>query len=339
MTTKDIDRDLALVEASLGRVLAGEELDEDTLYSLADISSTEGRKALANASSDITRRLCSNVFDTCSIVNARSGRCPENCKWCAQSAHFDTGCGTYEIIDAATCRKVARYNADKGVHRFSLVTSGRKVQGKILDEILELAREAGSDRRVSVCASLGLLGREELQKLFDAGVHRYHCNLETAPSYFPELCTTHTTDDKIRTIEIAREIGFEICSGGIIGMGETPRQRMELAITLRKVRPASIPVNILCPIKGTPLADTPLISEEEIINTIALFRFAHPRVQIRLAGGRSRLSDESLQLALTTGINGAIVGDLLTTLGRTIDEDREAVERAGYKWSMEDKEK
>lgn len=327
-----MENDTAFVEECAARVLAGETLDEPTLYKLADITTPEAVALIEEKAGEITRRFSSRKFDTCSIVNARSGSCSENCKWCAQSAHFSTGCENYALVDRDQALEVARYNAERGVGRFSMVASGRAVRGKALDGICGILQSVGSHDGISTCASLGLLSEKELQQLWNSGTRRYHCNLETAPSYFGTLCTTHTIEDKLATIEAAHRIGFEVCSGGIIGMGETRRQRMELAVTLRKAAPVSIPINVLCPIPGTPLADMPLIDEDEIVLTVSLFRFAHPLVQIRFAGGRARMSRQAQLRALHAGVNGAIVGDLLTTLGCTIAEDHKLVDDAGYEW-------
>lgn len=320
-----------LIDKLKNKILAGQDIDAEEAYALAD-TLPEASELLLEAAGEITRKMCSRQFDACSIVNARSGLCGENCRWCAQSKYHSTGCETYDIIGHDVCLEAARDNKAKGVRRFSLVASGRAVRGKALSSMCSLFREISEQTGILTCASFGLLDREELQQLWDAGVHRYHCNLETAPSYFPELCTTHTIDDKIRTINIAREIGFEICSGGIIGMGETRRQRVEFALKLREIDPASIPVNILSPIPGTPLEHQEAISEGDILDTVALFRFIHPRRQLRFAGGRKRLSRESMLKALRTGINGAIVGDLLTTLGSTVAEDKTLVNEAGYEF-------
>ena len=326
------EKDIALVADALAKVMAGEVLGEESLYALAAIDSEEGKNALIEGAARITKKFCPRKFDSCSIVNARSGRCSENCKWCAQSAHFNTKCEVYDIIDSDEARHVARYNAERGVGRFSMVASGKATRGKALDEICRILRTIKDEDDIETCASLGLLNEDELRKLWESGARRYHCNLETAPSYFPSLCSTHSQDEKLATIEAARRVGFRICSGGIIGMGETRRQRMELAITLRQADPVSIPINVLSPIPGTPLEHTPLISEDEIVLTVALFRFAHPDRELRFAGGRARMSREAQLKALRAGINGGIVGDLLTTIGSTIAEDAALVAEAGYEF-------
>lgn len=311
------------------KILAGGEISAAEATALLNV---EDHVALWDAAEEITRARCSRDFDSCSIVNARSGRCSENCKWCAQSAHFSTGCDTYDIIDTEACMTEARYNHSKGVKRFSLVASGYAVRGKSLTAMCSLLRRVKDEVGISTCASLGLLGRAELGELWQSGVRRYHCNLETAPSYFPSLCTTHTMEDKLRTIRTARELGFEVCSGGIIGMGESAEQRLELALTLREINPASIPINILCPIPGTPLEKAEPLTETEILDTVALFRFVHPGVQLRFAGGRAQLSRDTQLRAMRIGVNGGIVGDLLTTVGSRIDDDRQLTQEAGYEF-------
>ncbi|MDE6369592.1 MAG: biotin synthase BioB [Muribaculaceae bacterium] len=313
------------------KILAGGEITDTEAYALVDLLPQES-ESLREAAAEITAALCSRTFDSCSIVNARSGLCSENCKWCAQSKFHATDCDTYDLIDHDECMAAARENSAKGVRRFSLVASGRAVKGNALKNMCALLREAKETTGISTCASLGLLDNHDLQQLWDAGVRRYHCNLETAPSHFPSLCTTHTIEDKMRTIRAAKEIGFEVCSGGIIGMGESMRQRVEFALKLREVDPQSIPVNILSPIPGTPLEHQAAISEDDIIDTVALFRFIHPCIQLRFAGGRKRLSRQAQLSALRIGINGGIVGDLLTTLGASIAEDKTLVSDAGYKF-------
>lgn len=308
-------------------VLGGAELTDEQAYILEEHF---GNPALREYAEEITRKYCTREFDSCSIINARSGKCSENCKWCAQSAHFKGDCEVYDIVNHDECIALAKYNHDKGVNRFSLVASGKAVKGKALERMCEMLDEIHRNVGIKTCASLGLIGAEEFEKLKKSHVTRYHCNLESAPSHFPTLCSTHTIGDKLATIRAAREAGMEICSGGIIGMGETIRQRIEFALLLREIRPVSIPINVLVPIPGTPLENMPPLSEDEIVDTISMMRFIHPRAFIRFAGGRTRLSRENQLASFRIAVNGAITGDMLTTTGTTIDSDKALTKEAGY---------
>lgn len=313
------------------KILGGGEITPEEAYELCDFAASH-REELWKAAEEITAKMCDRNFDSCSIINARSGKCSEDCKWCAQSAHHKCNIDIYPLVDRNHCMEVAELNRSQGIKRFSLVTSGRKMSGRELDTACSYIQEIRDKGGLQLCASMGLLNKEELQRLYDSGVTRYHCNLEAGPSHFATLCTTHSIEDKIQTILWAKEIGMEVCSGGIIGMGETPRQRVELALELRRISPVSIPINVLSPIPGTPLERQPLIDETSIVDTIALFRFIHPHCTIRFAGGRARLSREGKLQCLRIGINGGIVGDLLTTLGATVAEDMEMVAESGYRF-------
>lgn len=294
---------------------------------LNDSCSTESLCAAADA---VRQRWCGDKVHTCSIVNARSGRCGEDCKWCAQSAYHHTGVEEYEHISREELIRAFHTNKSHGIQRFSMVTSGRNVSKKNLEYFCRLYEEVGHEGGVELCASMGLLDKESLQQLYNSGVRRYHCNLETSSEYFPKLCSTHSQEDKLRTIRYAREVGMEVCSGGIIGMGETMRDRLMLAEESREAGSVSIPINILNPIPGTPLEHTPLISEEEVIRSVALMRLVAPKSTIHFAGGRARLSKETMAKILRGGANGALMGDMLTTIGNKIQEDKEMFKEVGF---------
>ena len=300
--------------------------DYDEALSLMRSLSLEDLCALAHA---LRLRYQGKRVDMCSIMNARSGKCGEDCKWCSQSRFHHTDIEVYPLVDAESALREAVHNASKGVSRFSLVTSGRALSPADTERICAIYRRIGSECPIKLCASLGLLNREQLFQLKESGVTRYHCNLETAPSYFPQVCTTHTIEEKLQTIEWAREAGLEICSGGIIGMGESEEQRVEFALAIRRTGAVSIPVNILNPIPGTRLAGMPPLKDEEVIRAVAMIRILNPEASVRLAGGRSRIKAVEPEL-FRCGISGSIVGDLLTTTGSDIDTDKAMFLRLGF---------
>lgn len=311
------------------KALRGELISRQEAAFLAEYPDTD---ALCDAANEISRKFAGNSVDSCSIVNARSGRCGEDCKWCAQASRHNTGCRTYNFIDEEEVMKAARHNEKEGIGKFSLVTSGRAVSSEDLDRFCDIFRRLSSETSLYLCASMGLLGEEEMHKLREAGVKRYHCNMETSEKFFGKLCSTHTPADKRATIKAARCAGLDVCSGGIIGMGETMDDRIDFAFEIAALDVDSVPMNILNPVKGTPLENTPLISEEEIIRTAAIWRFILPTKSIRFAGGRMRLSHKSMVRLLTGGINGALMGDMLTTVSNDIATDRVLFSDAGMKF-------
>lgn len=308
------------------RIFSGENIAEQEALALANYQPKEELYAAAN---EIREHFKGTAMDMCSILNARSGKCSEDCKWCSQSVLYKTNIEEYELIHSKLAVQRAIDNADKGVHRFSLVTSGRALSNRNLEELCVVYKNIHKESTIHLCASMGLLNKKQLQKLKDCGVKHYHCNIETAPSFFPKVCSSHTIEEKIKTIKAAQEIGLKVCSGGIIGMGETMAQRIEMALLLRDLHVESIPVNILMPVPGTPMEKTVPLSDEEILTTLALFRFIHPKANIRLAGGRMKIAHIQ-HLALKSGVSAALVGDYLTTIGSNINEDKENFTKAGF---------
>ena len=315
-------------QAVAGRIAGGGEISPEEALRLLEAKEPEALRAAARA---VTAHFKPRTFDFCAIINARCGRCSEDCKWCAQSACYETGCNVFGWVGAKACADAAKAAETNGVVRIGIVTSGR---GQTLAQIEEICAALRAMRvaagRIHLCASLGLVDEPSLAKLKAAGLQRLHCNLETAPSHFGSLCTTHTTAEKLATIRAARRLGFEICSGGIIGMGETDAQLVEFAFALKEIAPDSIPVNILDPIAGTPLGTRPPLDFGRILDSIAILRLVNPRTPLRFAGGRRLLTDEQAAEAIAVGIDAGIQGPLLTTPGKDYADDRQLALAAGY---------
>lgn len=307
------------------KIISGEKIT----YNEALLLINAPLKELLKAADEIRKHFCSNIFDVCSIINAKSGKCSENCKFCAQSAHYQTNINEYPLLDKDTIVKNALYMAEKGVLRFSIVTSGKTLTDKDVEILAETIKEIKLKSNISICASLGLLTDENFKKLKDAGLERVHNNLEASKNFFPDVCTTHTFDDKVNALKAALKSGLSVCSGGIIGLGESMQDRIDLAFSLKELGIKSVPVNILSPVKGTPYENNKPLSEEEILKTIAIFRFILPDAFIRLAGGRIHLSDKGKK-AFLSGANAAITGDMLTTYGISVDTDMQIIKETGY---------
>ncbi|MEW6447316.1 MAG: biotin synthase BioB [Bacillota bacterium] len=306
-----------------GAMLSFEEAT--VLISLPD----ESTPVLLGWADTVRKHFRGKKVELCAIVNARAGRCSEDCRFCAQSARYRTGAPLYPLLPEAEIIERARAAWSAGIRRFSLVASGRDPGGdfdKVLGVIRSLKRELP---RLKLCASLGIISTAEGRALKEAGIDRYHHNLEAAASFFSEVCTTHRYLDRVATILAAREAGLEICAGGIIGLGETPEQRLELAFALRDLGINSIPVNILHPIPGTPLAAQTPLPPLEILRTLAVFRLVLPQAVIRYAGGREHNLRDVQALGLAGGVDGLITGDYLTTRGQGTARDIQLIRDLG----------
>ena len=285
-------------------------------------------RELCEGANQIRKHFVGDKVDLCSIINGRSGKCLEDCKYCAQSVHNHTSCEIYDFLDSEEIVQEALSNEEEGVDRFSIVTSGRALSDEDFEKALEAYRQMKERSNLSLCASHGFLTKEQFSRLHEAGVESYHHNIETSRRYFPHICTTHTYDEKIATIKIAQEEGLCVCSGGIIGMGETWEDRLDMAVSLAELGIESIPINALMPIPGTPLQDLPVLTEDEILRTIAFFRYINPEANIRLAAGR-KLMENNGERAFKSGASASITGNMLTTAGSTIAGDRKLLKEMG----------
>lgn len=307
------------------RVLDGGEITVEEARELIRTPDEDTMILLAMADK-IRQKYNGNDVDLCAIVNARSGKCPENCKFCAQSAHHETGVTIYPFMEEEDIIAAARKAKEAGAIRFSIVTSGRNTTNpNEFKQILSALRRIHDEVGLEICCSLGLLTYEQALQLKEIGVTRYHSNIETAPSHFPDVCTTHSYQDKMSTIENAKKAGIRVCSGGIFGLNESLDQRVEMAFELKRLQIDSVPLNILNPIKGTPFEGNKGLSPFEILRAFAVFRFILPNALIRTAGGREVNLRDLQAYALSGGLNGIMVGGYLTTGGRSPLEDLQMI--------------
>lgn len=285
---------------------------------------------LTRKADELREYFCENYFDLCTIVNAKNGKCSENCKFCIQSSHYKTGIESYPLLDKESILKDALENEKKGILRYSIVTSGKRLPSEDVDKVVEIVKELKEKTNLAICVSHGLLNEEEFKKLKDAGVCRVHNNLETSGNFFSEVCTSHTHEEKIETIKAAQKVGLEVCSGGIMGLGESFEDRIDMAFEIRDLGVKSVPVNILNPIPNTPFENNEVLKLDEVKRIVAIYRFINPDAYIRLAGGRGLLEDQGKSL-FSSGANAAISGDMLNTAGITTETDIAMVEELEYK--------
>lgn len=270
----------------------------------------------------LSSKFIKNDIEFCSLVNARNGKCSQNCRYCAQSSHYRTEIESYPLVDRKTVQKAAIEAKGNHVSRFAVVTSGKSPDESDVDGIIGLIDEINKIDGIRSCASIGILTEEQAEKLAKSGLKRFHHNINTSRSYYPEVCTTHSWDDRLNTCKLVKKYGMELCCGVILGMGESIEQRVEMAMELAEIQPDSIPINILMPIPETPFENyLDKIDEENILRTLAIFKIANPDSILRFCGGRMRLSEENQIKALTSCVEGILTGNYLTTTGKQPEED------------------
>lgn len=320
------------VDGAVARVLDGESLDRtDGLALLA-----QPVEELAAGADLVRSRFSDGTVDACSIVNAKAGNCAEDCGFCAQSVHFDTGIDTYGFLDPEEILAAAQRAERDGAQRFGIVVAEKGVSKEQRpdewERVIRAVRLVRDETSVEVDASLGILTDEEAAILAEEGLNHYNHNIETSPRYFPEIVDTHSFEDRVETLRVAKEAGMDLCAGVILGMGETPADRVEAACALQEIGVSSLPVNVLNPVAGTPLGEheTALISTRDLIKTIAVYRFLHPHARVRLTGGREvNLAPDEQHLPFEAGADGILTGDYLTTGGQSPGDDIRIMERAG----------
>jgi len=284
---------------------------------------------LFSAGGKIARKFRGKEISLCTIVNARSGDCSEDCKFCAQSIHYDTDVDTYDIMSSQSIVEAAKAMDETGADRFGIVSSGKGIGAEEMPAILDAVSRIIKTTGLEVCASLGVMSYKQLLSLKQAGLTSYHHNIETAPSFYGKICTTHSYEERVKTVLNAKRAGLSVCCGGIIGMGESWSERVEMAFALRELNPDSIPINILNPVKGTPFENRPMTPPLEVLKTISLFRFVNPTSSIRYAGGREKNMKELQAFGLVAGLDGMLTGNYLTTTGSNPDDDKKMVRNLG----------
>lgn len=314
------------------KVLGGERLSFPEAKKLLEVGKTNLLELILIAN-QVREQFFGNQIGLCTIINAKSGGCSEDCKFCAQSSRYQSECTVYPLLNIESIVQAANHAASQGIPRFSIVTSGRSLGQKDFEKVIKAIQTIHQHTKITVDCSLGILSSEQAVALKKAGVERYHHNLETSPSFFSQVCTTHSISEKIETLNRAKEVGLSLCSGGIIGLGETPEQWLEMVFVLRDLKVDSIPVNILNPRPGTPLEDIRPPSPLQVLKMLAIMRLIVPQTEIRLAGGREVNLRDFQAAAFWAGATGMIVGGYLTTGGRSLSQDFQMITDLGMKWN------
>jgi biotin synthase len=318
--------DSSFIIDCMNKVLAGGSI---TFKEAERLLTTEDVIALTDCANTITRTFNGNTVDVEALINAKSGRCPEDCSFCAQSSFYDTGVTRYPLMPKEALVENAKKAKESGATSFCLVCAYRDPPEKDFQQICETIEEIRSKVEIDVNVSLGFMTPVRARRLRELGVKRYNHNLEAAESYFSKICKTHNFADRVSTARIVKEAGLELCSGGIIGMGESKRERLELAFSLASLQPDEVPINILIGREGTPMAGFESIEPLEVIKTIAVWRFIMPKTILKIAGGREVHLKDKDRLALKGGANGIITGGYLTTGGNAPNEDFAMIKEIG----------
>jgi len=310
----------SLIDLAADKVLGGGRIDISEAFALSAYGAAD-LNYLVNTADRVKKRHRGSSVDICSIVNAKSGACGEDCRFCAQSSHYSTDAPVYPLIDVDEIEEAAKGAKQNGARRFCIVTSGRGIDDpadlRNIARGIERVRAAG----LSPCATLGTLTSDQLGYLKDAGLHRYHHNIETSREFFPNICTSHTFDERTTLLRHACSIGLSACSGGILGMGETVRDRISMAFSLKELDVDSIPLNFLMPIAGTPMSNVTPISPQEALQAIALFRLILPDREIRVCGGRGTALGDHHSRIFEAGADGFMIGNYLTRTGLDPESD------------------
>ncbi len=304
-------------------------IDFEEALALGELSGQEEIGELVERAWAVRQEHFGDSTDMCSLVNAKSGGCAEDCGFCAQSRYAEADTPMHAMMEPEQILEHAKAAEAAGAHRFCMVTQGQGLSKRDFEKIVEGAKLVSEHTNLKRCASIGHMSGERAKRLREAGIQRVHHNVESSRSYYPEVSTTVRYEGRLRTIDAVKEAGLETCVGGILNLGESPRQRVEMAFELAELEPTSVPINLLNPRDGTKFGDRPLMDPWEVVKWVAIFRLIIPGALFRLCGGRVENLGELQPLAVKAGLNGVMMGNFLTTLGAEPEEDRAMFEELG----------